>query len=279
MRKIRIICALLTLVITFNVMSIPQAFAAEIHETDSDFVVNAEGAVRITKNNLCAAIKTFEIPQEVAQALAEKMKQPTTQKELYLVVPNYPTKANAYSWENRHPYKGYYVKDWVVVSTNGHAMTPLGGSAAGKNAMAFAESLGFYIAGVLVDQIIAFGSAGVTLCQFVLGLEPNTISASSGDKASAAPSFTCHEYFTYVETPDGDVLGCRTAKTYLNQVSWHAYYAKSHENNTKTKTYNKLIKSNNFDNRYDLAVQHFAIGGFIDQEIHLKIANKYFILQ
>lgn len=195
----------------------------------------------------------------------------------HLLKRNYE-KANVYSWENGHPYKGYYVKDWVVVSTNGHDMTHLGGSAAGKNAKSFGESH-FYIDGVLVDKIAAFGSAGVTLCQYVLGLENNTVSASSGDKASAAPSFTCHEYFTYVETPNGDMLGCRTAKSYLNRISWYAYCANSHLCNTKTKSYNKLIKSNNFDNRYDLAVQHFAIYGFADQEIYLKIANKYFILQ
>lgn len=159
-------------------------------------------------------------------------------------------------------------------------MTPIASAAGGANVLSFCESVLCFAAGKLADSFSPFGSALVTPGQFALGLQSNDVYPTSGDKAEAAPMYTLREIFTYVETPDGDVLGCRTSSVRLESIAWYAYYAEKHLQNTEIRYYsNKMYESENYSNRRKVAVQYFAAGGHYDQPVRLEIGDASFVFQ
>ncbi len=272
------VCLILSLVAPLSVYATPS-------ESPDEGGQSLEGVeIYITSENIDEVAEKYQIPSEVVMYLESKL---NTASRLY-VTASYsnensstvsPNSVSA-SWESPPPYGGYNLKDWVVTEKNAFGMEPVASSANGTNVLAFCESVFCFAAGKLADSFSSFGSGLVSIGQFVLGLQPNEIYPTSGDKAEAAPIYTLREVFTYVVTPDGDVLGCRTSSIRLEGITWYAYYANEHKVDTKIKYYsNKMYESENYSNRRQVAVQHFATGGHYDQAIRLKIGDATFVFQ
>lgn len=281
----KIISFILSIMLVVCVISPLSVYAAESESADENDIETIEGMIRITSENIKDATEQYRIPKEVVQYIEAKLHDTST-NELYVASPGTVAHTGSIIRQTAPStgcvdlgiHNGYRLKDWIVTTKNAFNQEQLGGSAARENALSFAESLLFYAAGAVLDRIIPFGSAGVTLAQFTWGIESNTITANSGDKASAAPKYTSFEYFTYVETPEGDMLGCRSSKAVLETIAWYCYSYEKHEQKNAIMKYYKTVFSPNYTNRKDLAVRNFAVGGFIDVPVILTIADKNFQL-
>lgn len=284
MKSTKLISLIVTGILVFGSIT-PFTVCAAPSESTSIEDSSAEGdAIYITSENIEEVAEMYQIPKEVVQYLESKL---STTNRLYLsssstiedgtnVSPN----SISTSWETQAPYGGYNLKDWVVTEKNAFGMTPIASAAGGANVLSFCESVLCFAAGKLADSFSPFGSALVTLGQFALGLQSNDVYPTSGDKAEAAPMYTLREIFTYVETPDGDVLGCRTSSVRLESIAWYAYYAEKHLQNTEIRYYsNKMYESENYSNRRKVAVQYFAAGGHYDQPVRLEIGDASFVFQ
>lgn len=281
----KIISFILSIMLVVCIISPPSVYATEFELADGNDIETSGGMICITSENIKDATEQYHIPKEVVQYLEAKLRNTST-NELYVASPDAVARTGSIIRQTAPStgcvdlgiHNGYRLKEWIVTTKNGFNQEQLGGSAAGRNALSFAKTLLFYALGAFLGEVTPFGSAGVTLVEYTWGLESDTITPTSGDKASAAPKYTAFEYFTYVETPEGDMLGCRSSMSVLETITWYCYSYQKHDQKFNTMTYYKTICSPNHINRKDLAVQNFAGGGFLDVPVTLVIANKHFLL-
>ena len=281
----KIISFILSIMLVVCIISPPSVYAAEFELADENDIETSGGMIRITSENIKDATEQYHIPKEVVQYLEAKLRNTST-NELYVASPDAVARtgsiirqtAPSTGYVDLGMHNGYRLKEWIVTTKNGFNQEQLGGSAAGRNALSFAETLLFYALGAYLGEVTPFGSAGVTLLEYTWGLETDTVTPTSEDKASAAPKYTTFDYFTYVETPEGDMLGCRSSMSVLETITWYCYSHEKHDQKIKIMTYYKTICSPNNINRKDMAVQNFAGGGFVDVPVTLVIANKHFLL-
>ena len=122
-----------------------------------------------------------------------------------------------------------------------------------------------------------FGSAGITLAQFILG-NSSTVVAKSGDKASAAPRYTSDTKFTYVKVGVDYLLGARTHKALLQDITWY-YYSDSLHNTYQGKyIYNKTFKTPSYNSPDAKAITGTGIGGILESEIKVCLGSEDFVL-
>ena len=110
------------------------------------------------------------------------------------------------------------------------------------SAIKFANELFVYGADNLLGRIVPFGSAGITLVQFVLG-NSLTVTAKSGNKASAVPRYTSDTMFTYVKVGMDYLLRARTYKALLQDITCYYYSDSLHKAIPGKYTYNKTFKT------------------------------------
>lgn len=279
----RFLSLALSLILVLNVAFVTPISAAEYEDTlalDSKF-----NTVLVTRANIDAVVVRYNVPAEVAASLKQKLQNNPDIDGVYLGVPYnsedlVSPKAVINYWGATTVYKGLTMKDWVVGDSMAFTAQTLNMDYLGINALSFAGTIAAYAAGVYLDKVYAFGSAAVTICQFLFGLESNTVSATGSDWVAAAPAFTYRETYTYVETPDGDVLGCKSCWSRLDYVQWTCYSYSLHKTGAETRTYNEVFYSNSYLNRYAVAYQYYPIGANIDTPIVYTIDGyTYFNLQ
>lgn len=231
--------------------------------------------IEIDKENFDNQVVLYSIPKEVEEYISDVLEE-NNEAEIIVYSPDniVETYASSGSWGSTRQYKGYTLKDWNVHVTNAFDMTNIRtGSAAGS----FAESFIVYGAGVALDTVIPFGSAGITLVQFIHG-SGTSVYAGSGDKANVAPKYTSDTKFTYVNIGGEYLLGARTHKATLESISWYLYSSSNHTTSSKEYTYNKTYKTPNFDNPDSIAVSGVGIGGNLEEYISFTIGSYTFVL-
>lgn len=135
-----------------------------------------------------------------------------------------------------------------------------------------------YGGGALLDSFIPFGSAGISILQFLQKTEW-AVYAAPGDKAQASPKYTSDTKFTYVQSGGQELLGLRSHKAKLETVTWYYYCDKLHIDDKGTVTYNKTWTTSSYNNPDPTAITGYGIGGIIEESVKVKIGDKDFILE
>lgn len=289
MKTIRQLVALCT---AFIIILCTPSFVSANDNNASELVpvteeeLTANNSITVSLSNLSSVVKDYDIPVEVAECIAEKLANATAGEVVSVLIPysapndgSVSQKASSGSWSPIRNYNGYQLTDWVVTIQNAYSMTSIRSSAYGNNILAFCDTIIASSAGTVLGRITPFGSAGVTACQYILGLETNLVTPTSGDKVQAAPNYICYDTFTYVQTSEGKLLGAHTSAASVRSISWYAYCAQKDKVNIKTVSYNRMIESLNYDNRSAKAVQWYSLGGWSDDPVELKIGDIRFTLE
>lgn len=276
----RVVSCILFLTLMFTSIVATPIMAHEYTASSSSSTI--EPAVVVTDDNIDDIISRYSVPAEVANRLRQKLMNKDGDSTLILGAPsdeNISARSTGSYWGTKTTINGYVVKDWVVYETASFTPTVLGGSAAAENALSFVGSIFMYAGSVIAGYVSPFGSAAVSVCEFIFNKKSDTVRATASDWVSVAPAYTCYEMFTYVETPDGDILGCRSARSRLDYITWEAYSYTLHKTDIGQKNYNQYIYSESYSDRFSVAYKHYVTGAQIDQEVSIRIANKTFILE
>lgn len=254
---------------------------ATIGETNLESLEN----VVITDENLNSVLSDDLIPLGVRNRIEELNSTIGDNGTITLYMPIYknaPVTRNTVpiGWSSYRTYNGYQMRDYIIKTTNAYDLTSIMPTETSILACQFAESVGIYIGGVLIDRIIPFGSSGITIFQYIFGASTaNTITPTSGDKAQAAPLYTTYEYQTYVTYGGTEVLGATTYNSILEKITWYAYSDDLHYSDDKQTTHNITLYSENFNNRdasaYNSLYTMIPNG---DYPITVQIGSKNFIL-
>lgn len=230
--------------------------------------------IDVEEKSLKSKIKEHDIPAEVAEYVENVFEDDkNADVVIYAPLSEISTFSGTGAWGSTRTYQGHILQDWNVTVTNAFEMTSI---KSGSMAYAFADSMSAYVGGVLLDRVIPFGSAGVTLAQFIYG-NGTTVYASDGDKASAAPKYTSVTRFTYVDGKEQ--LGARTQQVNLESIMWYYYNDKNHLQEQGKKEYNKLISTPSYKNPDPKAISGVASGGYIESPITFRIGDKDFVLE
>lgn len=234
-----------------------------------------KASFQVDKETLDSMVQIYNIPTEVAEYISGIFVE-NKNAEITVYSPDsvISTFGSSGSWSSTRTYGGYTLKDWNVHVTNSFNYTPV---RTGSTSASFASTLAVYVAGSLADQVIPFGSAGITLIQFISG-SGTTVYAKSGDKAEAAPTYTSDAKFTYVNIGGDYQLGARTYKAKLEYILWRYYSDSSHKNYQKTYNYNKTYTTSSYNNPDSKAISGVGIGGYLEGPISIKIGDKDFVL-
>lgn len=229
----------------------------------------------VTRENFEEIENSYDVPKEVADYVEDVLSKHKDAK-ISIDIPNteISTYSSTGSWSGTRTYKGYTLKDWNVTVNNAFSMTSV---KTGTSSMKFADSLLLYGAGVLLDKVVPFGSAGVTLIDIV-NTNSDTVRASSGDKVQVAPMYTSYTKFTYVKQGSDFVLGARTHKATLKQITWYLYSDNNNKQYTGKVTYNKTVSTSSYANPDAKAISSTGTGGYIEDYIYVSINGKKFVL-
>ncbi len=254
-----------TMVMCFMLLAIPmQVKAADM--TGGGFVVNNE--------NLKEYETKYDIPREVMDYVEETLDVNPKAKISIYAPETTVTRGSSGSWSAVRTYNGFTLKDWNVEVSNAFDMTSV---KTGSSSSKFADTLLLYGGGVLLDKIIPFGSAGLTIVDFV-STGGDVLYAASGDKVQVAPKYVSKTKFTYVKNGSDFVLGARTHMATLQQISWYLYSDYNHKQYVGIKGYNKTVKTPSYNNPDSKAITGSGSGGYIESEVYISINGKKFVL-
>lgn len=232
-------------------------------------------AFQVDENNLDSKAQTYNMPDEVKDYI-EKILSEDKNAEITVYSPDASNaRASSGTWSSTRSYNGYTLKDWNVHNATSTGMRDI---KKGSSSYKFADSLAIYCRGSFLDSVIPFGSAGLTLAQFIFG-NSTTIYTGSGDKASAAVKFTSDTKFTYVNVRGNYQLGARTSKAKLESITWYYYDDKTHKENSGTKAYNKTYTSSSYSFPDAKAISGTGIGGYLESPMSIKIGDFIFVLE
>ncbi len=232
-------------------------------------------AFQVDEEDLDMKAQKYNMPEEVKDYI-EKILSEDKNAEITVYSPDIlSTRASSSSWSNTRSYNGYTLKDWNVHNETSTGMKDI---RKGTLANKFADSLAVYCSGAFLDSVVPFGSAGLTLAQFIFG-NNTTIYAGSGDKASAAVKFTSDTKFTYVNVGGNYQLGARTSKAKLENITWYFYYDKTHKENSGSKVYNKTYTSSSYNFPDAKAISGTGIGGYLESPMSIRIGDFTFVLE
>lgn len=269
----RIVLVCLSLGMCCNSLTFVRAF-----DNKSDMQPNKESidSFQVENDTLAEMKDLYDIPEEVSEYISDVL---NTNKNAKIIVDSPESKATPFassgSWSSTRTYKGYTLKDWKVHVTNSFNMTNIkNGSTSAK----FANELLIYGGGSLLDKFVPFGSAGISLIQFITGNSSITY-ASSGDKASAAPKYTSDTKFTYVKVGTDYLLGARTHSAKLEDITWFYYSDSKHTTINKKKVYNKTSRTSLYNSPDSKAITSTGIGGYLQNPIDIRIGDRTFVLQ
>lgn len=270
-KKVILFC--LSIVIIYTTAMI--TYAAE-DDTSNIQNTNYSTIFEVEKDSLEIATKEYDIPEEVSKYIADIFNENEDAKvTVYSPESEISMFGSSGSWSNTRTYKGYTLKDWNVHVTNAFNMVDVN---AGSLAAKFANEILVYCAGNLLDRFVPFGSAGITLVQFIIG-NSSSVTAKSGDKASAAPRYTSDTKFTYVKVGVDYLLGARTHKALLQDIRWYYYSDSLHKTRDKVYTYNKTFKTPSYNSPDAKAISGTGIGGILESAVKIRIGSKDFVLE
>ncbi len=253
------------IVTCFILLVIPmEARAADM--TDKGFVV--------TNENLKDYETKYGIPREVMNYVEETLDVNPEAKISIYAPEAIVTRGSSGSWSSVRTYNGFTLKDWTVEVSNAFSMTSV---KTGSSSIKFADTLLLYGGGVLLDRIIPFGSAGLTIVDYI-STGGDVLYATSGDKIDAAPKYVSKTKFTYVKNGSDFVLGARTHMATLQQISWYLYSDHTHTQYVGIKTYNKTGRTPSYNNPDSKAITGSGSGGYIESEVYVSINGKKFVL-
>ena len=230
----------------------------------------------ITESDSIQKYNEYDIPEEVQTYINEIL----SSKPNAEVIIDLPGNSNLLMtssgfWNPVRTYNGHLVKDWVVHITNCFSMTNIRNGVTAKN---FASMILVNSSGILLDRIVPFGSAGITIAQYIFG--NGTVTAGSGDKVNAAPQYESYSKFTYVNIGGTYQLGAETHMAKLKSVSWFYYNAASDSPSTKIYTYNSTFyKTTHYDNPDAIALSGVGMGGYIEPSIYITLGTTQFTLE
>lgn len=286
--------ALLVLVVLFLHTTVPCANAVEIAKSTDCISLDSVGRstvsnIVITDSNINYISNSSEIPIEVRDRLNELMNSSSTDSTIGLILPtssneslyaeNAPASiesADPMNWSYYRTYNGYQMRDYIIVYDTAHNMANILESESSKNAAGFSKTIAALCGGAIIDEFLPFGSTIATLVDFILGDDADSITTQSGDKASAAPNFCRYEYYTYVTTANGEMLGCTTYYSKIESITWYYYNQAEDTQYAKVKSYNKYLYSTNFSNRDAIAYSSYLTNPHGDDPLSLKIGTKQF---
>lgn len=283
----KVISVILMIAFAFMLVS-NNVSAVENNETEDTIgETNLESLenIVITDENFNSVISDDLIPLGVRNRIEELYSSMGNNGTITLYMPIYKNAPNmrnieTIGWSSYRTYNGFQMRDYIIKRTNAYDLTSIMPTETSVLAGQFAESIGIYIGGVLVDSIIPFGSAGLTIFQYIFGASTaNTITATSGDKAQAAPLYTTYEYQTYVTYGGTEILGATTYKSTLEKIAWYAYSDDLHDFDQKETIHNKTLYSENFNNRDESAYNSlYTMIPNGDSLIKVHIGSKDFAL-
>ena len=282
MRKLVLRCLSVALII--SILSMPMSVSANDDVNSEVNEISLTEEITITEENIQSVIANYDVPREVADSLISRINNGNSGDVLTLLVPvasNEDTSAYARSttssWSPIRIYEGHQLTDWVITIRNSHSPTSITSDATENNVLAFVGSLLAFTGGVLLKEIPLFG-AFQSAFEFILGLETNEISPSSGDILTAAPQYLCYETFTYVVVSGEYYMGAHTYAAYVQQITWFAYYAAEHKQDTKITGATEAFESENYSNRSRTAVQWYSLGGLSDPPVYITLGDCEFLL-
>lgn len=267
-----LICSMFFSVFTYRDVQAQEMENVAVNEERDAYPI----VFQVSENSLEQKVEEYDIPKEVKEYIETVFeKNENASIEVYAPGEIANTRGSSGSWSSTRVYKGYTLRDWNVHVTNAFGMTRI---RTGTTAASFADAVLGYAGGVVLDRIIPFGSATVTLVQFMYG-NSSSVSAMSGDKMDASPKFTADTKFTYVTIGGEELLGARTHKAKLETVTWYYYSQELHKDLTKEYTYNRTMKTTNYDSPDAKAIVSTGIGGYLEGPIKYKIGNVTFNLE
>ena len=254
---------------------------ATIGETNLESLEN----VVITDENLNSVLSDDLIPLGVRNRIEELNSTIGDNGTITLYMPIYKNSPNArgtenIGWSSYRTYNGFQMRDYVIKTTNSYSLVDILPRDAGTYLGDFAEDILVYEGTTLLDSLIPFFSDGMTLIELIFGVSSsNTVTATSGDKAQAAPTYTTYEYQTYVTYGGSEILGATTYRSILEKIEWRLYSDDLHDSDYKFVNYNKTLYSENYNNRdasaYNSLYTMIPNG---DYPITIKIGSKNFLL-
>ena len=254
---------------------------ATIGETNLESLEN----VVITDENLNSVLSDDLIPLGVRNRIEELNSTIGDNGTITLYMQIYKNSPNArgtenIGWSSYRTYNGFQMRDYVIKTTNSYSLVDILPRDAGTYLGDFAEDILVYGGTTLLDSLIPFFSDGMTLIELIFGVSSsNTVTATSGDKAQAAPTYTTYEYQTYVTYGGSEILGATTYRSILEKIEWRLYSDDLHDSDYKFVNYNKTLYSENYNNRdasaYNSLYTMIPNG---DYPITIKIGSKNFLL-
>ena len=235
---------------------------ATIGETNLESLEN----VVITDENLNSVISDDLIPLGVRNRIEELYSSMGNNGTITLYMPIYknaPVTRNTVpiGWSSYRTYNGYQMRDYIIKTTNSYSLVDI----LPRNSATY---LGDFAEEILVLIELIFGVSS-----------SNTVTATSGDKAQAAPTYTTYEYQTYVTYGGSEILGATTYRSILEKIEWRLYSDYLHDSDYKFVNYNKTLYSENYNNRdasaYNSLYTMIPNG---DYPITIKIGSKNFLL-
>ncbi|MCI6496533.1 MAG: hypothetical protein MSA01_05720 [Anaeromassilibacillus sp.] len=254
---------------------------ATIGETNLESLEN----VVITDENLNSVLSDDLIPLGVRNRIEELNSTIGDNGTITLYMPIYKNSPNArvtenIGWSSYRTYNGFQMRDYVIKTTNSYSLVDILPRDSGTYLGDFAVDILVYGGTTLLDSLIPFFSDGMTLIELIFGVgSSNTVTATSGDKAQAAPTYTTYEYQTYVTYGGSEILGATTYRSILEKIEWRLYSDDLHDSYYKFVNYNKTLYSENYNNRdasaYNSLYTMIPNG---DYPITIKIGSKNFLL-
>lgn len=288
MKKRKEIALILALFLTIQLFS-PCVEAQSYLETEDLMVIENASEILISDENVNGITSNNAIPSEVRNRVAELMDSAPEGSTITLYVPGSeqeflaaaandsdPTYSTADYWSYYRTYNGYQMRDYIIKFDTAFGHKNILASETSINAAGFSQTIMAYCAGAVLDSFIPFGSAATTLIDFLLQGDADSVSARYGDKASAAPDYYTYEYYTYVTTAEGEILGATTYYSCLEEIAWSYYSQETDQTYQGITTYNKTFYSTNFKSRDSLAYKALTLSAQADANISIKIGYKTF---
>ncbi len=234
--------------------------------------------VTVQEDTIADVVSEYDVPDEVVAYMDDVFtRSPGATVTAYIPddEPGVTTRGTSTSWGPVLNYKGYTLQEYILKVDTSFPQTLL---YVGSLAQDFCETLIVFCGGALLDRIVPFGSAAVTLIDFV-GTHGKQVRTSAGDKVSVAPQYTAYTTFTYVGTGNERLLGARTSVATLFEARWWYYSERERDWFDEVEVYNQYYKSPGTDNRNELAITSYGNGGYLDEPICVDIGGKEFVLE
>lgn len=247
---------------------------------------SSDTSLNITPRNWEYLASNEKIPIEVRIRISELLENASEKTCITLITPSSNPElrtSTSLGWSYPRQYNGYTLKDYIIKVQNAFDMENIKTSTASNPQLAaqFGEYIAISCGSSLLEKVKPYGGLANTIIDFIiftLGLDSDVITPASGDKVNAAPKYTTHEYYTYVETLNGDVHGATTYASNLESVMWYFYSEKNHQQYSNSYSYNKMKYSTNWNDRDRIAFQSHTNIPSVDDRISVKIGTKTFVL-